>query len=119
MKKLETIEQACRALAELHPEKFRYREHGDGFNSPFAGLRISGICGEIVISGMCACDFDTILALEGLEIEIYKRGNHKYGYGVMKLNGNSYWGVSVILLETKKLASEAAFFAAVELLVKE
>jgi hypothetical protein len=127
MIKIETITDACRALAEKYPEKYFY----SGMRESFIGIK--GTAFTERVKDLCACDFDSILELVGLEIEIYSKGSQQYGYRPILLDGilkplagtpyiaflESYWYSHKQYYESKKLASEAAFIAAVGWLVNQ
>lgn len=121
MKKIENAEDACRALAEKYPEKYRSNEYGFSYNTRAKGGIFESsklVDNYIDFDDLCACDFDSILELEGLEYEVSRRRMysswdfylHKIGRleFVYHNNDGIGWG-------TKQLASEAAFIAAVEL----
>lgn len=118
MKKLENIEQACRALAELHPEKFIFFQMPSPFEheSRFGMVKV----GTKLINESCACDFDSILELVGLEYLIKRlSGSSCFFWEVYDFKGTNIEADVAISFDTKKQASEAAFIAAVRWLVDQ
>lgn len=118
MTKITSINQACRELAKKFPDKFEaFRFMEDDI------FRIMSPMRDLVISDMCACDFDEILEVVGVIISIDYILSERdittwsYRYYHQKSNEPFWCGDNKFL--TKKEASPAAFKSAVEYLINQ